>query len=372
MKKLFYVIVLCLSTKSFAQTAFYSGFEAGYKAGYCYGRPSCVAPIVPNAPVTTTGGISYQDGYNSGFQMGLDKQRSIENNTSSGYKGTPATFIEGAMFKLPYELMMKVIDKKDKEFENKYGSIENRDRIFKELLLKGLDAFNNKDYYGAINFCNQAEETLLTNPMIDFILGGSYYSIGDYDNSLRHLKTAKNNGYTDADEYIKLIKKKEKEMTYERPIKFGVKIGYNINSLKSSPVAGLFMQGRSDKWGIKNFSILTELQFFQAQYNQEIEAPYLPSGKYIYVIKDNILQTNLLFKNSLNKRIALVYGIGMSAGLESQSIMFDINAGFQYHFSQYFFTECRYNRNLTRSYFLGDGIVVYEPNNFNVSLGYKF
>jgi tetratricopeptide (TPR) repeat protein len=274
------------------------------------------------------------------------------------------------MFKLPYELMMKVIDKKDKEFEDKYGSIGNRDRIFKEQLIKGLEAFNKKKYYEAIDFCKQAQETLLTNPMIDMILGGSYYSIGDYDSSLRYLKIANNNGYAEANEYIKLIKKKEKEMTYERPIKFGVKIGYNVNSLKSALIAGLFLQGRTGKWGVKNFSILTELQFFQAQYNQEIEQPYF--GKSIYVNNDNILQTNLLFKNSLNKRIALVYGIGMSAGLESQSIMFDINAGFQYHFSQYFFTEFRYNRNLTRSYFQGDGIVVYEPNNFNVSLGYKF
>ena len=38
--------------------------------------------------------------------MGLDKQRNIENNYK-GYKGTEATFIENAMFKLPYELMIK-------------------------------------------------------------------------------------------------------------------------------------------------------------------------------------------------------------------------------------------------------------------------
>jgi len=93
MKKIFLVIVLILSSKSFAQTAFYSGFEAGYKAGYCYGKASCITPIVPIAPI---GGISFQDGYNNGIQMGLDKQRGIENNDSSGHRGTTATFIEGA------------------------------------------------------------------------------------------------------------------------------------------------------------------------------------------------------------------------------------------------------------------------------------
>lgn len=369
MKKLFYFLILCLSINSYAQSTFSSGFEAGYKAGYCYGSPGCVTPLVPVAPA---GGFSYQDGYNKGFQMGLDKQRGLENNITSGYKGTPATFIEGAMFKFPYELMMKVIEKKDKEFKDKYGSIENRDRIFKELILKGLEAFNKQDYYGAISFCKQAEETLLTSPMIDMILGGSYYSIGDYDKSLSHLKTAKNNGFSDADMYITLIKKKEKEMKYERPIKFGAKFGFNGNSLKSSPLLGLFYQGRVGKWGIKNFSVLTELQFYQSQYNQEIENNWYPSGKMIYENKDYILQINLLFKNSLNKNFAIIYGTGLSSGLESQSSMIDLNAGLQYNFSQYFFTEFRYNRNITRSYFQGDGAIVYQPNNFQISLGYKF
>lgn len=368
MKKLYYFFILCLSINSYAQNAFSSGFEAGYGAGYCYGRPNCVTPLLPVAPA---GGFSYQDGYNKGFQMGLDKQRGLENNINSGYKGTPATFIEGVMFKLPYEFMMKVIDKKDKEFEDKYGSIENRDRIFKELLLKGLDAFNKKDYYVAINICKQAEETLLTNSMIDMILGGSYYSVGDYDSSLRHLKTAKNNGFSDADKYIKLIKEKEKGMTYERPIKFGAKFGFNSNSLKSSPFLGLFYQGRVGKWGIKNFSILNELQFYQSQYNQEIKNTWSPNGKMIYENKDNILQVNILFKNSLNKNIAIIYGTGLSTGLESQSSMIDLNVGFQYKFSQYLFTEFRYNRNITRSYFQGDGTIVYQPNNFQISLGYK-
>ena len=369
MKNLFYILFLLFINNTYGQTDYHRGFEAGYKAGYCYGKVICDTPLIPAAPVSD--GFSFKDGYNKGFQMGLDKQRGIENNYK-GYKGTEATFIENAMFKLPYELMIKIIDKKDKEFENKYGSYDNRVKIFEDFVLKALDSFNEKSYYNAIEYCKLANNTFLTNPMIDMILGGSYYSIGDYDNAIYHLKIAKNNGYAKANEFIKLIKNKEKEMTYERPIKFGIRIGYNVNSLKSSPIVGLFMQGRTGKWGIKNFSVLTEFQFFQAQYNQEIEESWMPNGKRIYENKDNILQTNLLFKNSFNKRIALVYGIGMSAGLESQSVMFDVNAGFQYQFSQYFFTEIRYNRNLTRSYFQGDGNIVYEPNNFQLSLGYKF
>lgn len=358
-----------LSINSFAQTSFYNGFEEGYKAGYCYGKKACVAPMIPAAPPT---GFSFQDGYNSGFQMGLDKQRGVEYVGNKGYKGTPATFIGDAMFKLPYELMMKIIDKKDQEFEDQYGTFENRNLIFKNLLVKGLDAFNRKDYESAINYCNQAQNTQLTNPMVDMILGGSYYSKGDYDSALKYLKNAKKNGYSQADKYIDQLKDKEKKMIYERPIKFGAKFGYNSNSLKPSPLLGLFFQGRTGKWGIKSFSILSELQFFQSQYNQEIDNYFYPNGKEVIEHKDNILQFNFLFKNSLTKNFAIVYGTGLSTGLESQSTMIDLNIGLQCHFSQYLFADIRYNRNIARSYFQGDGTLVYIPNNFQIALGYKF
>jgi tetratricopeptide (TPR) repeat protein len=372
MKKIFVIIVLCLSCKSFAQSTFSSGFETGYKAGYCYGRPGCITPIVPIAPI---GGFSYKDGYNKGFQMGLDIQRGLKIEYSHGYKGTEMTFLDNAMYKAPYELMMKIIDKKDKEFEDKYGSFENRDRIFKELLLKGLDAFNKKDYYGAINFCNQAEETLLTNPMIDIILGGSYYSIGDYDNSIRHLKTAKNNGYTEADEYIQLIKKKEREMTYERPIKFGAKLGYNISNIKSSPIIGLFFQGRTGKWNIKNFSIVEEILYFRNAQYETSTSPYVNSSKHLEV-NNQILQMNIFGKNNLGDNFDITYGPGLSflfvpAG---SVIKLDLNLGVQYNLKYNLFTELRLNKSLGDSASMGGGIVNVEVAKYNLqlTLGYKF
>ena len=371
MKKLFYITsILLLSVTSFAQSKFHIGFEAGFKAGYCYGIPACISPVAVPAPSMV--GFTYQDGYNNGFQMGLDEQRGVKPNSTKGYVGTPATFVENAMFKLPYELMMQVIDKKDKDFEEEYGSLEKRTQIFRDLLKKAEAAFNKKEYYSAINYCNQAEKTYITNPMIDMILGGSYYSNGDYDSALRHLKIARNNGYYQAEDYIALIKKKEKDMSYERPIKFGAKLGYNSNSLKSSTLLGLFFQGRTGKWGFKNFSILTELQFYKSQYNQVVQSYYSFGGKTLYEHKDNILQVNFLFKNAINKNVAIIYGTGLSAGLESAATMIDLNAGLQYHISQFIFTELRYNRNLTRSNFQGDGELVYKPNNIQISLGYKF
>jgi len=40
------------------------------------------------------------------------------------FKGTEATFIDDAMFKLPYELMGAVIDKKDKAIDDTIGQYQ--------------------------------------------------------------------------------------------------------------------------------------------------------------------------------------------------------------------------------------------------------
>ena len=51
------------------------------------------------------------------------------------YKGAEATFIDDAMFKLPYELMGKIIDKKDKEVQD---TIDTTVALNSLLQAKGL------------------------------------------------------------------------------------------------------------------------------------------------------------------------------------------------------------------------------------------
>ena len=51
------------------------------------------------------------------------------------YKGTEATFLDDAMFKLPYELMGTVIDKKDKEIQE---DIDTRNALSDLLKAQGL------------------------------------------------------------------------------------------------------------------------------------------------------------------------------------------------------------------------------------------
>lgn len=73
----------------YSQTPFGIGFKAGWKAGYCYNQTGCVAPVapVPSVPTASENYDSYQDGYNRGFQMGLDSKRSNETSQNNGAKG---------------------------------------------------------------------------------------------------------------------------------------------------------------------------------------------------------------------------------------------------------------------------------------------
>ena len=77
---------LSIATVANSQNSFILGFDAGYKNGYCQDQgPGCIAPIPPIAPIP---GVyesmnSYQDGYNRGFQMGLNAHTSNGNTSSN-------------------------------------------------------------------------------------------------------------------------------------------------------------------------------------------------------------------------------------------------------------------------------------------------
>lgn len=91
MKKYLLLLPIFLGTNLiFSQTSFIIGFNKGWKEGYCYNQNGCVAPVAPVAPVPTASESSdnYKDGYNRGFQMGLDKKRS--NSASSNSAGVGA------------------------------------------------------------------------------------------------------------------------------------------------------------------------------------------------------------------------------------------------------------------------------------------
>ncbi len=70
------------------KSQFTRGFEVGFKEGYCYNqyKPDCLTPLTPLAPLPNLNesAQSYQDGFNRGFQTGLDLRR-LSAGSSSGF-----------------------------------------------------------------------------------------------------------------------------------------------------------------------------------------------------------------------------------------------------------------------------------------------
>lgn len=88
MKKLFVLLLIIFTTVCYSQTNYVRGFNNGYKEGYCHDKGiGCIEPIPPTAPIPKIGESSgsYKDGYNRGFEMGLQaNNNSSQTQQSSG------------------------------------------------------------------------------------------------------------------------------------------------------------------------------------------------------------------------------------------------------------------------------------------------
>lgn len=74
MKTIILIIFTLFLSITSEQSKFCEGYEAGYKRGYCYEIFGCLEPIPPNCPIPEIHESTYEDGYNRGFQDGLDNQ----------------------------------------------------------------------------------------------------------------------------------------------------------------------------------------------------------------------------------------------------------------------------------------------------------
>ncbi len=75
------VLFININVMSQVKSNFERGFENGFKEGYCYNRPVgsiCSYPIIiyPPTPKLNESSDNYTQGYNRGFQYGLDLKRS--------------------------------------------------------------------------------------------------------------------------------------------------------------------------------------------------------------------------------------------------------------------------------------------------------
>lgn len=104
MKKILSVVFLFTINLLLAQSNFDRGFSDGYKKGYCQDQGNCIEPISPIAPIPSVyeSSLSYQDGYNRGFQQGLNSQKS--NNTTQNrtrYQTSESKFVDNKMYSRP-------------------------------------------------------------------------------------------------------------------------------------------------------------------------------------------------------------------------------------------------------------------------------
>lgn len=143
MRKSFIILSLFLSFFSFAQSNFSNGFSDGYKKGYCQNQGiGCMSPLPPIAPIPKIGENmnSYQDGYNRGFEAGLNAQKSKSDNSANStrqrYQTSKAEFIDftsntnpsgDAILDLKIKAISAIVEraKENLENENYDAAIDN-------------------------------------------------------------------------------------------------------------------------------------------------------------------------------------------------------------------------------------------------------
>jgi hypothetical protein len=85
MKKSISILALFGCMFLYSQDVYQKGFSAGYKAGYCYNILGCIAPVSPigNRDIKS----DFQTGYNNGFVIGQQDQRSNNQQYNSNTGG---------------------------------------------------------------------------------------------------------------------------------------------------------------------------------------------------------------------------------------------------------------------------------------------
>lgn len=108
MRHILIFLLTLISSYLGAQTNFSKGFETGFKSGYCYNKSNCIPPISPICPLPTINESydNYNDGYNRGFQVGLDLSRVNSGlNANDNYNYTRANEIKRQIFKAQDPIM---------------------------------------------------------------------------------------------------------------------------------------------------------------------------------------------------------------------------------------------------------------------------
>ena len=211
MNKLLLITIFIISNFVFGQSKYNNGFNDGYKKGYCHDKGvGCIEPIAPIAPIPAIGEDlnNYQDGYNRGFQMGL--QANSGNNNSSTtrerYKTSSAQYVDDFVYN-PY---------KDPNVLNLAVKVaELKAQKLKALFEKATDSYNEDDYANAIYFSNEIIKTDANIPQAYAIKAMSYLYKNEFLNSYNNICKAESLRYSGEDN-IKFLKEEMSKYLKER------------------------------------------------------------------------------------------------------------------------------------------------------------
>lgn len=383
MRKIYCFFLLLNSILVLAQSDFDKGFKIGFKEGFCFDKGiTCIAPTPPLTPLLKVNENlnSYTDGYNRGFQIGLEAQKretkSTSNKTSSErtrYESSDSQFVQDKMSTIPVDFYMKVLELKERQMESTYS---DREKIFEESLKKAKQRFDLHDYSSSIDYSKTALSTNFENDYIYLLMGSSYFYLNNFGPSLLYLKKAKQMGNRTADEFIREIKLKENQMQYIKPLAVGFLVGSNYNKQKTSVLIGAFLEANISK----KHSFIVEAMFFKD------EAKLTPKQSRFNSVSENetryedenVFQGNLLLKYRFSKRFHFKYGVGGSVSTTYDLGSLDFVGGLQYNITSHFFTDVRVNQQIynftDKNVFDVENMENIErsPLNFQLSLGYKF
>jgi hypothetical protein len=142
MKNYYFIILLALNLTVNAQieTTYQRGFEIGFKEGYCYNRTTydCFTPMTPMSPMPRINESkdNYTEGYNRGFQFGLDLKRTKESmhNSEESLNNTPK--FNNYVPQNPVEAMRIVAMHKQQKFDNRKEWIQERINQLSALIVR--------------------------------------------------------------------------------------------------------------------------------------------------------------------------------------------------------------------------------------------
>ncbi|RIA10191.1 tetratricopeptide repeat protein [Flavobacteriaceae bacterium MAR_2010_72] len=169
-------LIFCISANFLiAQTSFDNGFKEGYKNGYCQDKGvGCIEPIPPISPIPTVNesSSSYQDGYNRGFQMGMNAQKSSSNSTDrQRYQTSSAKFID----------KMDNVD---------YSSAIQLALVLRESKGKALEYYQNEEYQASLDIALKGLSIKNNDEEFMILAGQALLRLNRYSEALPHLKRA--------------------------------------------------------------------------------------------------------------------------------------------------------------------------------------